>query len=38
LADLKSAASDILSRSEDALDDDIDEGRLQEVDYHDQEN
>lgn len=38
LADLKSVASDILNRSESALDDDIDEGRLQEVDYHDQDD
>ncbi len=33
LADLKAAAGDILSRSEEGLADDIAEGRLQEVDY-----
>ena len=34
LADLKDVAADILNRSERALDDDIAEGRLKEVDYN----
>lgn len=37
IADLKAIASDILTRSEDDLTDDVEQGRLQEV-YYDQED
>jgi hypothetical protein len=36
LADLKRAARDLLSRSEQALSEDLVQGRLQEVSYHEQ--
>ena len=38
LADLKAAATDILSQSDHALDVQIEEGRLQEVDYDQEED
>ena len=37
LADLKNAAGDILRRSDDKIAEDIAAGRLQEVDYDDQD-